>query len=102
MFQGMVERMTNELTALVPSTMRPRWLLHRQNIIIVGAFRFHCAEVFLQPSLYAVSSGGTTMFHEFVERPFCPAIATTTDLVLVPTCIHLYPKKNKNKQCNWW
>ena len=29
-FQGMIERMTNELTALVPSTMRSRWLLHRQ------------------------------------------------------------------------
>ena len=26
-FQGMVERMTNELTALAPSTMRSRWLL---------------------------------------------------------------------------
>jgi len=29
-FQGMVEGMTNELTALAPSTMRSRWLLHRQ------------------------------------------------------------------------
>ena len=28
MFQGTVERMTDELMALVPSTMRSRWLLH--------------------------------------------------------------------------
>ena len=30
-FQGMVERMSFELTAFVPSTMRSKWLLHREH-----------------------------------------------------------------------
>ena len=55
-FQGIVECVTNELTALAPSTMRSRWL-HRfdivhnlpdRNIITVGAERFLYVEVLFQ------------------------------------------------------
>ena len=55
-FQGIVERMTNELTALAPSTLRSRWLLRfgldwrihlvyelpDRNIMAVGTERFRC------------------------------------------------------------
>ena len=60
----MFERMTNELTALAPSTMRSRWLLRfgmhwriylvyelpDRNITTVGIERFRCVEMFFQPS----------------------------------------------------
>ena len=62
MFQGIVEHMTKELTALAPSTMRSRWLLRfgmdwriylvyvlpDGNIITVGAEWFLYVEVFFK------------------------------------------------------
>ena len=64
--------MTNELTALAPSTMRSRWLLRfgvdwsiylvyvlpDGNIITVGAERFHYVEVLLQPNFTGKGASG--------------------------------------------
>ena len=71
-FQGIVERMTNEPTALVPSTMRSRWLLRfgmdwridpvyklpDGNIITVGAERVHYVEALPQPNFIGKGASG--------------------------------------------
>ena len=49
MFQEIVERITKELTVLAPSTIKIKDDFPDGNIIIVGAERFHCAEVLFQP-----------------------------------------------------
>ena len=45
-----VDRMTNELTMLAPSTMKIKDELLDGNISTVGAERFRCVEVLFQPS----------------------------------------------------
>ena len=75
------ERIINELTALVPSTMRSRWVLHRQNIITVGAIRLHCGEVFF--SLVC-----TPCFQ--VARPCCMPFLFSSRLHRPCPCTNLY------------
>ena len=74
MFERIFELMTKELTvtALASSTMRSRWLLHPrtctrygptfelldENIIIDGAERFRCSEVFFLPNSTGVEASG--------------------------------------------
>ena len=83
-----IESMTQELTALSPSTMRSRWLLHRQIHHHCRRYTFPlCRSVFFffQPSFSVVSPGDTTMFQEF----FCDC----TDFVFY--LVSLFLKKNQ-------
>ena len=70
-FQRMVERTTNELTTLAPSTMTSRWLLRfgkdwiylvyelpDGNIITVGAERFHCVDMLFKPNFNDKGASG--------------------------------------------
>ena len=57
-FQGIVERMTNKLTALAPSTMRSRDVLPDGNIITVDDERFLYVEVLFQPNFIGEGSSG--------------------------------------------
>ena len=80
-FRGMVERMTNELTALISPTMRSRWLLRfgmywrvylvhelpDRNIITVGIERFCCVEMISQPS-FAGNKSQRSPRHLFPEQ----------------------------------
>ena len=73
-FQGMVERMTIELTALAPSTMRSRLLLRfcmdwriesclrapRRKHHHCHAEHFRCVEVLFQPSFISEEASGST------------------------------------------
>ena len=77
-FQGVVERMTTELTALAPSTMRSRWLPNisvtwkycsRQvSLAKKAADPRHDADIRIELSANVVLSGGTAIFQGIIER----------------------------------
>ena len=84
LFQGMVERMSFELTEFVPSTMRSKWLLHRDHHLC-RRYTFP-----LRRSGFLFFFIQVSMLCRQVARPCSKSLFFVTEPTLYPPCT-LYP-----------